>query len=56
MAAVHTVYGPIRVTAPDGTEQTRTVKRKDTRWIPRGTIEIEEALSGSPRAVTIELK
>ena len=32
------------------------VRRKDTRWIPRGTIETEEAISGSPRAVTIELK
>ena len=48
--------GTIRYRGADGTEQTRTVKRKDTRWVPRGTVETEEAVSGSPRAVTIELK
>ena len=35
---------------------TKTFKRKDTRWIPRGTVETEEAIAGTPRSVTIELK
>lgn len=48
--------GTIRYRLADGSETTLTVKRKDTRWIPRGTVETEEAVSGSPRAVTIELK
>jgi hypothetical protein len=48
--------GTIRYRTADGKEETKTFKRKDTRWIPRGTVETEEATSGSPRAVTIELK
>jgi len=48
--------GTIRYTTADGKQETRTFKRKDTRWIPRGTVETEEAVSGTPRAVTIELK
>ena len=48
--------GTIRYRSVDGKEETRTFKRKDTRWIPRGTIESEEAIAGTPRAVTIELK
>jgi hypothetical protein len=28
----------------------------DARFIPRGTIDAEEAINSSPRAVTIELK
>jgi hypothetical protein len=48
--------GTIRYRTPDGKEETRTFKRKDTRWIPRGTVETEEAIAGTPRAVTIELK
>lgn len=48
--------GTMRYRTADGKDETKTFKRKDTRWIPRGTIETEEAVSGSPRAVTIELK
>jgi hypothetical protein len=48
--------GTIRYKTADGKEETKTFKRKDTRWIPRGTVESEEAIAGSPRAVTIELK
>jgi hypothetical protein len=48
--------GTIRYKTQDGKEESRTFKRKDTRWIPRGTMESEEAISGTPRAVTIELK
>jgi len=48
--------GTIRYRTQDGKEETKTYKRKDTRWIPRGTVESEEATAGTPRAVTIELK
>lgn len=48
--------GTMRYTSADGKVETRTLARKDTRWIPRGTIETEEAIGGTPRAVTIELK
>ena len=48
--------GTIRYRTQDGKEETKTFKRKDTRWIPRGTVESEEAVAGTPRAVTIELK
>lgn len=48
--------GTIRYKTADGKEETKSFKRKDTRWIARGTVETEEAISGSPRAVTIELK
>jgi hypothetical protein len=48
--------GTIRYKAADGKEETKTFKRKDTRWIPRGTVETEEAIAGTPRSVTIELK
>jgi hypothetical protein len=48
--------GTIRYRTADGKEETKTFKRKDTRWIPRGTVEVEEAIAGTPRAVTIEVK
>jgi quercetin dioxygenase-like cupin family protein len=48
--------GTIRFTAQDGKSETKTFAMKDARFIPRGTIDAEEALDGSPRAVTIELR
>lgn len=48
--------GTIRFTTPDGKVETRTFVFGDARFIPRGTIDAEEAVSGSPRAVTIELR
>jgi hypothetical protein len=48
--------GTIRYRTADGKEETRTFKRKDARFVPRGTIDTEEAVSGSPRAVIVELK
>lgn len=40
----------------DGHEETKTVAFKDARFVPRGQVDIEEAVSGSPRAIIIELK
>ncbi len=48
--------GTLRVKTPDGKEETRTVAMKDARFVPQGYAESEEAISGSPRAITIELK
>ena len=48
--------GTIKFTGSDGRVDTKTFAVGDARFIPRGTIDIEEALSGSPRAITIELK
>ena len=48
--------GIIKFTTPDGQVETKTFAPRDTRFITRGTIDAEEAVSGKPRAVTIELK
>lgn len=48
--------GTIRFTAQDGRSETKTFAMKDARFIPRGTIDAEEAIDGSPHAVTIELR
>ena len=48
--------GTIRFTGAGGKAETKTFAFKDARFIPRGTIDAEEAVSGSPHAVTIELK
>ncbi len=48
--------GTIKFTNADGTVETRTFAFGDARFIPAGTVDTEEALAGSPRAVTIELK
>lgn len=48
--------GTIRYRTADGKEETRTFKRKDARFVPRGTIDAEEAVTGAPRAVIVELK
>ena len=48
--------GTIRFTAQDGSTETRTFRIGDARFIPAGTIDSEEAVSGMPGAATIELK
>ena len=48
--------GTIEFTGADGKIETKTFKFGDARFIPRGTTCAEEAVAGSPRAVTIELK
>ena len=48
--------GTIKFTGADGRVTTQTFKFGDARFIARGTVDREEAVSGSPRAVTIELK
>lgn len=48
--------GTIRYRTEDGREETRAFKRKDARFVPRGTVDAEEAVSGTPRAVIVELK
>ena len=48
--------GTNRYRTADGKEETRTYKRKDARFVPRGTIDTEEAVRGTPRAVIVELK
>ncbi len=48
--------GTIVTTSRDGKTTSRTVAWKDARFVPRGTVDSEEATAGSPRAMTIELK
>jgi hypothetical protein len=40
----------------DGREETKTVAFKDARFIPRGQMDTEEAISDSSRAIIIELR
>jgi hypothetical protein len=48
--------GTIRTRMDDGREETKTVTFKDARFVPRGQTDIEEAISGSPHAIIIELR
>jgi len=48
--------GTIKFTGADGRVETKTFAFGDARFIPRGTIDAEEAIGGAPRAITIELK
>jgi hypothetical protein len=48
--------GTIKFTSPNGKVETKTFAYGDARFIPAGTIDAEEVVSGAPRAVTIELK
>jgi hypothetical protein len=48
--------GTIKFTTADGKSETKRFAFGDARFIPRGTVETEEAVEGSPRAITIELK
>ncbi len=48
--------GVLKTTLADGTVETQTVNFKDAPFVPRGRVDTEEAVSGSPRAIVIELK
>lgn len=48
--------GTIKTTTADGKEDTHVVAFKTARLVPRGRVDSEEAVSGSPRAIVIELK
>ena len=48
--------GTIRTTAKDGRPETDSVAFKKARFVPRGRVDTEEAIAGSPRAIVIELK
>lgn len=48
--------GAIRMTGADGKADTAAVDFKSMRFIPRGRVDTEEAVTGSPRAIIIELK
>ena len=48
--------GTILTKMADGREETKAVAFKDARFIPRGQMDSEEAISGSPRAIIIELR
>lgn len=48
--------GAIKFTDANGKSETKRFEFGDARFIPRGTVRSEEAMEGSPRAITIELK
>jgi hypothetical protein len=48
--------GVLKTTGADGTIETQTVNYKDAPFVPRGRVDTEEAVGGSPRAIVIELK
>ena len=48
--------GTLRYKDQAGREETKTFAAKDARFIPRGRVDSEESIDGSPRAITIELK
>jgi hypothetical protein len=48
--------GEVKVTAPGGKVETRTLAPKQARYITRGSVTTEQGVSGSPRVIAIELK
>lgn len=48
--------GTVKVTGPDGKAETRALAPKQARYITRGSILAEEAVSGTPRVIAVELK
>lgn len=48
--------GTIRVTGASGPPETRVLSEKEARYITRGTVQTEQAVSGTPRVMAIELK
>lgn len=48
--------GQVKVTGLGGKVETRTLAPKQARYINRGTVQTEQAVSGSPRVIAIELK
>jgi len=53
---VYVTGGTLLRRTADGKDETQTVATKDARFVQQGPIDSEEAVSGSPRAITIELK
>lgn len=56
--SVQVFYSPgtLRFTDANGNSRTQDFVIGDARFIPAGTIDTEEAVSGAPKAVTIEIK
>ncbi len=48
--------GTVRFQTVEGPVETTTFSSGDARFVPRGRADAEEALAGSPRVITIELK
>jgi hypothetical protein len=48
--------GTIRTRSRDGHEESKTWAVKDARFVAGNQVDSEEAVSGSPRAIVIELK
>ena len=48
--------GTLHTTFDDGREETKAVAFKDARFIPRGRVDSESVVSGSPKAIVVELK
>jgi hypothetical protein len=48
--------GTIRFQTVEGLQETTTFAPGNARFVPRGRADTEEALAGSPRVITIELK
>ena len=48
--------GTLRFQTPEGLQETTTFVPGNARFVPRGRADTEEALAGSPRVITIELK
>ena len=48
--------GTLKRKVGDGPEQSVTIKPATARFIAHGTVEADEAVTGSPRVITIELK
>ena len=48
--------GTLRFVTAEGLQETTTFSPGNARFVPRGRADTEEALAGSPRVITIELK
>jgi hypothetical protein len=48
--------GTIAVTGRSGKPETRVLAEKQARYIPRGTVQSEQGVSGAPRIIAVELK
>ncbi len=53
---VFVAAGTLLTKLADGSENSKTVAYGDARFVPRGQVDTEEAVTGSPRAFIIELK
>lgn len=48
--------GTVKVTTAAGKTETRTLAPKQARYVNRGAVQTEQAVSGSPRVIAVELK